>query len=83
MHVTNEEIVSKVNKIMREHLGIEEEKITPGANFIDDLGCDSLDIIELTMAFEEEFNVEIADSETDDIQTVQQAYDLLSRKLTA
>jgi acyl carrier protein len=83
MHVTNEEIVSKVNKIMREHLGIEEEKITPGANFIDDLGCDSLDIIELTMAFEEEFNVEIADAETDDIQTVQQAYDLLSRKLTA
>lgn len=83
MHLTNDEIISKANQTIREHLGVDPDKITPGANFIDDLGCDSLDIIELTMAFEEEFNVEISDSETDDIETVQQAYDLLSRKLAA
>lgn len=83
MHLTTDEIISKANQTIREHLGVDADKITPGANFIDDLGCDSLDIIELTMAFEEEFNIEISDSETDEIETVQQAYDLLSRKLAA
>lgn len=83
MHMTNDEIISKANQTIREHLGVDPDKITPGAHFIDDLGCDSLDVIEITMALEEVFNVEISDSETDDIETVQQAYDLLSRKLAA
>ncbi len=49
----------RVKKIVVEHLGVEEDKVTPDASFIDDLGADSLDIVELVMAFEEEFGVEI------------------------
>ncbi|WP_375289517.1 acyl carrier protein [Qipengyuania sp.] len=53
----------RVQKIVVEHLGVEAEKVTPEANFIDDLGADSLDIVELVMAFEEEFGVEIPDDD--------------------
>ncbi len=63
----------RVKKIVVEHLGVEEAKVTEGASFIDDLGADSLDIVELVMAFEEEFGVEIPDDAAEKIGTVQDA----------
>ena len=64
------EIADKVKKIVVEHLGVEEGKVTPEASFIDDLGADSLDTVELVMAFEEEFGIEIPDDAAETIQTV-------------
>lgn len=63
----------RVKKIVAEHLGVEETKVTDNANFIDDLGADSLDTVELVMAFEEEFGCEIPDEEAEKILTVQDA----------
>ena len=63
------EIADKVKKIVVEHLGVEEAKVTPEASFIDDLGADSLDTVELVMAFEEEFGIEIPDDAAETIQT--------------
>jgi acyl carrier protein len=60
----------RVKKIVVEHLGVEEDKVTPDASFIDDLGADSLDIVELVMAFEEEFGVEIPDDAAEKINSV-------------
>ena len=60
----------RVKKIVVEHLGVEEDKVVPDASFIDDLGADSLDIVELVMAFEEEFGVEIPDDAAEKINTV-------------
>ena len=60
----------RVKKIVVEHLGVEADKVTPDASFIDDLGADSLDIVELVMAFEEEFGVEIPDDAAEKITTV-------------
>jgi len=60
----------RVKKIVVEHLGVEEDKVTPDASFIDDLGADSLDSVELVMAFEEEFGVEIPDDAAEKINTV-------------
>ena len=60
----------RVQKIVVEHLGVESEKVTQDASFIDDLGADSLDIVELVMAFEEEFGVEIPDDAAENITTV-------------
>ena len=60
----------RVKKIVVEHLGVEEDKVTQDASFIDDLGADSLDIVELVMAFEEEFGVEIPDDAAEKITTV-------------
>lgn len=67
------DIASRVKKIVVEHLGVEEGKVTPEASFIDDLGADSLDTVELVMAFEEEFGIEIPDEAAEKIQTVQDA----------
>ena len=67
------EIADKVKKIVVEHLGVEESKVTPEASFIDDLGADSLDTVELVMAFEEEFGVEIPDDAAEKILTVKDA----------
>ena len=64
------ETADRVKKIIVEHLGVETEKVTDKAHFIDDLGSDSLDIVELVMAFEEEFSVEIPDEAAEGIQTV-------------
>ena len=64
------ETADRVKKIVVEHLGVEQEKVTEDASFIDDLGADSLDIVELVMAFEEEFGVEIPDDAADTILTV-------------
>ncbi|MBC7986975.1 MAG: acyl carrier protein [Sphingomonadaceae bacterium] len=63
----------RVKKIVIEHLGVEAEKVTEDAAFIDDLGADSLDIVELVMAFEEEFGVEIPDDAAEKIVTVKDA----------
>ncbi|WP_193504354.1 MULTISPECIES: acyl carrier protein [Stakelama] len=63
----------RVTKIVSEHLGVQESDVTPEASFIDDLGADSLDIVELVMAFEEEFGVEIPDDAAEKITTVKDA----------
>ncbi len=67
------ELNSKLKEIIAEQLGISEEEIVPAASFIDDLGADSLDLVELIMALEEEFDMEISDEEAEKIQTVQDA----------
>ena len=67
------ETADRVKKIVVEHLGVENEKVTEEASFIDDLGADSLDIVELVMAFEEEFGVEIPDDAAEKITTVKDA----------
>ena len=64
------DVSSKVKKMVADHLGVDELKVTDEANFIDDLGADSLDTVELVMAFEEEFGSEISDSEAEKIITV-------------
>ena len=64
------ETADKVKKIVVEHLGVEESKVNEGASFIDDLGADSLDTVELVMAFEEAFGVEIPDDAAEKITTV-------------
>ena len=62
------DIADRVKKIVVEHLGVDEEKVSENASFIDDLGADSLDTVELVMAFEEEFGIEIPDDEAEHIQ---------------
>ncbi|MGD9743356.1 MAG: acyl carrier protein [Dongiaceae bacterium] len=67
------DIADRVKKIVVEHLGVDETKVTEGAHFIDDLGADSLDIVELVMAFEEEFGCEIPDDAAEKVLTVKDA----------
>ena len=69
----------RVQKIVVEHLGVEADKVTQDASFIDDLGADSLDIVELVMAFEEEFGVEIPDDAAEKISTVKDAIDYIEQ----
>ena len=76
----SEDVSSKVKKIVADHLGIDEGKVTDEASFIDDLGADSLDTVELVMAFEEEFNVEIPDDAAETIQTVGDAISFLEKQ---
>jgi acyl carrier protein len=71
------ETADRVKKIVIEHLGVEGDKVTEEASFIDDLGADSLDIVELVMAFEEEFGVEIPDDAAEKITTVKDAIDYI------
>ncbi len=71
----------RVKKIITEQLGVDEEDVTPEANFVEDLGADSLDTVELVMAFEEEFGIEIPDEDAEKIVTVQQAVDYINEKL--
>ncbi len=66
-------IAERVKKIVVDHLGVDEAKVTDSASFIDDLGADSLDTVELVMAFEEEFGVEIPDDAAEKITTVKDA----------
>ena len=66
-------VAERVKKIVVDHLGVDEAKVTEGASFIDDLGADSLDTVELVMAFEEEFGVEIPDDAAEKITTVKDA----------
>ena len=74
------EIGNKVKKIVADHLGVEETKVTDKASFIDDLGADSLDTVELVMAFEEEFGSEISDTEAEKILTVGDAIKFIEGK---
>ena len=67
------DIPERVKKIVVEHLGVDEAKVTESASFVDDLGADSLDTVELVMAFEEEFGVEIPDDAAEKILTVNDA----------
>ncbi|MGI9357379.1 MAG: acyl carrier protein [Rhizobiaceae bacterium] len=72
----------RVKKIVIEHLGVEDDKVVSNASFIDDLGADSLDTVELVMAFEEEFGVEIPDDAAETIQTVKDAVTYLDKNKT-
>ena len=71
------DVAERVKKIVVEHLGVDEGKVSEGASFIDDLGADSLDTVELVMAFEEEFGVEIPDDAAEKIQTVGDAVNFI------
>ncbi len=73
------EIADKVKKIVIEHLGVEESKVSEDANFIDDLGADSLDTVELVMAFEEEFGCEIPDEAAEKILTIKDAIEYIEK----
>jgi len=73
------DIADKVKKIVVDHLGADEDKVTEGARFVDDLGADSLDTVELVMAFEEEFGVEIPDDAAEKINTVKDAIDFIQK----
>ena len=75
------EIGERVKKIVVEHLGVEPEKVVDSASFIDDLGADSLDTVELVMAFEEEFGCEIPDEAAEKILTVKDAIAFIQQKL--
>jgi acyl carrier protein len=74
------EIASKVREIIAQELGVEAEKVTDDANFVEDLGADSLDTVELVMAFEEEFGIEIPDEDAEQMQSVGQAIKYLTEK---
>ena len=74
----SEDIKGKIKKIVADHLGIDQEKVTEEASFIDDLGADSLDTVELVMALEEEFELEIADEEAEKISTVEEAVNYIN-----
>ena len=76
----SKDISQKVKKMVAEHLGVEEEKVSDESNFIDDLGADSLDTVELVMAFEEEVGSEISDSEAEKILTVGDAIKFIESK---
>ena len=76
----SEDVSSKVKKIVADHLGIDEAKVTEESSFIDDLGADSLDTVELVMAFEEAFDVEIPDDKAETILTVGDAISHLESK---
>ncbi len=70
-------IEEKVKQLIVEQLGVDEAEVTPAAHFVDDLGADSLDIVELVMTFEESFEIEIPDEDAEKIQTVKDAVDYI------
>ena len=74
------DIAERVKKIVVDHLGVEADKVSEKASFIDDLGADSLDTVELVMAFEEEFGIEIPDDAAESIQTVGDAVKFISER---
>jgi acyl carrier protein len=73
------DVAERVKKIVLEHLGVEESKVVENASFIDDLGADSLDTVELVMAFEEEFGCEIPDEEAEKILTIKDAINFIEK----
>ena len=75
-------IEDRVKKIVVEQLGVAEHQVTPDASFVDDLGADSLDTVELVMALEEEFDTEIPDDEAEKITTVKQAIEFIQANAT-
>lgn len=72
------DVADRVKSIVVEHLGVDEDKVSEDASFIDDLGADSLDTVELVMAFEEEFDIEIPDDAAEQITTVKDAIDFIA-----
>lgn len=76
---TKKEIVEKVRQIVSEQLGVDDAEVTPSASFVDDLGADSLDQVELVMALEEAFNLEVGDEDVEKILTVQSAIDYVEK----
>jgi acyl carrier protein len=72
---------AKVKQIIAEKLGVSEDKVTPQASFVDDLGADSLDQVELIMAFEDAFDIDIPDEDAEKMKTVKDAFDYLNSKL--
>lgn len=76
------DVFDRVKKMVVEHLDVEEDKVSEKANFIDDLGADSLDNVELVMAFEEEFDIEIPDDAAESIQTVGDAVKFISERVS-
>ena len=72
-------VADKVKSIIVEQLGVDEEEVTPDASFVDDLGADSLDTVELVMAFEEEFGIEIPDEDAEKIRTVKDAIEYIGK----
>ncbi|HEX3020036.1 MAG TPA: acyl carrier protein [Chitinispirillaceae bacterium] len=72
---------NKVKQIIAEKLGVSEDKVNPQASFVDDLGADSLDQVELIMAFEDAFDVEIPDEDAEKLKSVKDALDYLSKKV--
>jgi acyl carrier protein len=75
----NKALVEKVKQIIAEQLGVEEDEVNPSSSFIDDLGADSLDTVELVMALEENFDLEIPDEAAEKIRTVQDAVDYIEK----
>jgi acyl carrier protein len=73
-------VAEKVKQIIVEQLGVDESQVDPNASFVDDLGADSLDIVELVMAFEEAFDIDIPDEDAEKITTVKQAIDYIEAK---
>ena len=82
MEVIMSNIEDRVKKIVAEQLGVKEEEVKAEASFVDDLGADSLDTVELVMALEEEFETEIPDEEAEKITTVQLAIDYINNNLS-
>lgn len=76
-------VADKVKSIIVEQLGVESDEVTPEAHFMEDLGADSLDIVELVMAFEEEFGIEIPDEDAEKIQRVQEAVQYIEQHAAA
>ncbi len=74
-------VEDRIKKIIAEQLGVEEEDVVPEASFVDDLGADSLDTVELVMAFEEEFDIEIPDEDAEKILTVGRAMEYIKEKI--
>lgn len=81
--MANDAQVQKVKEIIAEQLGVDMGEVTMEASFIDDLGADSLDTVELVMAFEEAFDIEIPDEDADKMQTVGSAIEYLDTKINA
>lgn len=81
--MTNEEIITKVKQAVVDKLGVEESKVTTEASFINDLGADSLDTVELVMKFEEEFEIKIPDEDAEKIQKVGDAVKYIAEKIAS
>lgn len=79
--MTREEIVGKVRKVIASQLEVEEEKVTPDASIIDDLGADSLDIVEVVMSLEEEFGIEIPDEDAEKLSRVKHVVEYIAGRL--